>query len=64
MYPFIYIMVPYSKIYIDTKYRAADSVSSSDFKIELPETPTLPPNTKAYLTDISMVNAMTTIIRD
>ena len=31
-------MIPISKIYIDTKYKTADSVSSSDFKIELPET--------------------------
>ena len=57
-------MLPYSKIYIDTKYRTADSVSSSDFKIELPETLTLPPNTKAYLTDSTMVNTITTIIKD
>ena len=57
-------MLPYSKIYIDTKYRTADSVSSSDFKIELPETLTLPPSTKAYLTDITMVNTIKTIIKD
>ena len=57
------VVLPYSKIYIDTKYRTADSVGSSDFKIELPETLALPPNTKAYLTDITMVNIITTIIK-
>ena len=57
-------MLPVSKIYVDTKYKTADSLSSSDFKIELPETLTLPPNTKAYLTDITMVNTMTTSIKD
>ena len=34
------------KIYIDTKYKTKDSVSSSDFKIELPETVLLPENVK------------------
>ena len=57
-------MLPISRIYVDTTYKTADSVSSSDFKIELPETLALPPNTKAYLTDITMVNTMTTIIKD
>ena len=57
-------MLPCSKMYIGTKYKTPDSVSSSDFKIELPETLTIPPNTKAYLTDITMVNAITTIIKD
>ena len=57
-------MLPYSKIHIDTKYKTADSVSSSDFNIELPETLTLPPNTKVYLTDITMVNTIATLIKD
>ena len=57
-------MLPYSTIYIGTKYRTADSVSSSDFKLEPSETLTLPPNTEAYLTDITMVNTITTIIKD
>ena len=57
-------MLPYSKIYIDTKCKTPDRVSSSDFKTELPETLPLPPNTKAYLADITMVNTATTIIKD
>ena len=40
------------KIYIDTKYKTKDSVSSSDFKIELPETVLLPEKCKAYLDEI------------
>ena len=35
----------YKKIYIDSKFRSSDSVSSSDFKIELPETMTFQENT-------------------
>ena len=35
----------YKKIYIDSKFRSPDSVSSSDFKIELPETMTFQENT-------------------
>lgn len=37
------------KIYIDTKYKTKDSVSNSDFKIELPETVLLPENVKLTL---------------
>ena len=40
------------KIYIDTKYKTKDSVSNSDFKIELPETVLLPEKCKAYLDEI------------
>ena len=54
-------MVPITKIYIDTRYKTSDSTSSSDFKVELPETITLPRGTKAYITDVSVPNTMTTI---
>ena len=30
--------LPYKKVYINSKFRTSDSNSSSDFKIELPET--------------------------
>ena len=30
--------IKYKKIYVDTKYKTADSKSTSDFKVELPET--------------------------
>ena len=54
-------MLPITKIYIDSRYKTSDSVSSSDFKVELPETISLPRDTKAYITDITMPNTMPTI---
>ena len=54
-------MLPITKMYIDARYRTSDSTSSSDFKVELPETITLPRGTKAYITDVSIPNTMTTI---
>ncbi len=35
----------YKKIYIDRKFRSTDSISSSDFKYELPETMSFNENT-------------------
>ena len=49
------------KIYIDTKYKTKDSVSSSDFKIELPETALLPEKCKAYLDEICIPHSFYTI---
>ena len=36
---------PIQNIYIDTKYKTKDSVSTSHFKIELPRTLLMPDNT-------------------
>jgi len=49
------------KIYIDTKYKTKDSVSSSDFKIELPETVLLPEKCKAYLDEVCIPHSFYTI---
>ena len=57
-------MLPITKIYIDSRYRSADSVSSSHFKVELPQTISLPRNTKAYITDVTIPNTMTTVMKD
>ena len=57
-------MRPITKIYVDSRYRTADSASSSDFKVELPETISLPRDTKAYITDITIPNTMTTVMKD
>jgi hypothetical protein len=56
--------LPVKKIYIDTKYKTADSVSNSNFKIELSETLLLPPNTVAYLDDVSIPHSWYTIEED
>lgn len=54
----------YKKIYIDSKFRSSDSVSSSDFKIELPETMQFEENTVFYLDDICIPHSWDTIIAD
>ena len=38
-------MLPLKKIYIDSRDRTPDSVSSSNFKIALPDTVHMPENT-------------------
>ena len=47
-------MLPIKKIYIDTRHSTADSKSTSDFKISLPNNITLPSNTAFYITDITV----------
>ena len=46
--------LPIKKIYIDTKYKSADSVSDSDFKIDLPQSLTFPENSVFYIDDVSI----------
>jgi hypothetical protein len=45
-------MLPIKKIYIDTRHITADSKSTSDFNISLPNNITLPSNTAFYIIDI------------
>jgi hypothetical protein len=45
-------MLPIKKIYIDTRQRTADSVSHSDFSIDLPTTLLMPDDTGFYVEDI------------
>ena len=47
-------MLPIKKIYIGTRHSTADSKSTSDFKIRLPNNITLPSNTAFYITDITV----------
>ena len=42
------------KIYIDTRHSTADSNSTSDFKISMPNNITLPYNTAFYITDTTV----------
>ena len=44
----------YKKIFVDSKYRNAQSKSSSDFSIELNENLETPEGTKLYVTDVSI----------
>ena len=45
-------MLPIKKIYIDSRNRTADSISSSNFKIELDHTIQLPEHTVFFVTDV------------
>jgi len=52
------------KVYVDSRYRTADSNSDSDFKFELKEALDLPDNTVCYVDDISIPHAWYTIEED
>ena len=47
-------MLPIKKLYIDSRFKSPDSVSDSDFYIDLPETLLMPEGTGFYLDDISI----------
>ena len=53
--------LPIKKVYVDTKYRTADSESTSSFKIELPVTIYMPNNTVFYITDICIEHSWYTL---
>ena len=53
--------LPIKKIYIDTKYKARDSVSNSNFKIDLPQTISFPENTVFYIDDVSIPHSWYTV---
>ena len=51
----------YKKIYIDTRYKTPDSVSTSNFKINLPETLSFEGNTCFYIDDFTCGHSWTSI---
>ena len=53
--------LPVKKIYIDTKFRRHDSVSTSNFKIELPSTLKFPDNTIFYVDDVCIPHVWHTV---
>lgn len=53
--------LPIKKIYCDTKFRRNDSKSTSDFKIDLPETIKLPDNCVLYVDDVSIPRTFYTV---
>ena len=57
-------MLPIKKVYIDTRYKTNDSISTSQFKIELPDTLALPHNTIFHLDDISVPHSWRTVEED
>lgn len=54
-------MLPIKKVYVDTKYKTNDSVSTSHFKIELPQTLYLPDNTVFYVDDVAIPHSWYTV---
>ena len=53
--------LPIKKLYIDTKYKNRESVSNSNFKIDLPTTLYFPDNSVFYIDDISIPHSWYTI---
>ena len=53
--------LPVKKIYIDSKFRRHDSVSTSNFRIDLPNTLKLPANTVFYVDDVCIPHSWHTI---
>lgn len=47
-------MLPIKKIYIDSRFKSSDSVSDSNFKIDLPQNLVMPAGTGFYIDDISV----------
>ena len=54
-------MLPITKIYIDSKFKTFDSVSSSNFKIDLQTTLLFPDNSVFYIDDISIPHSWYTV---
>ena len=50
-----------TKVYIDSRYKASDSASNSDFKFERKEQTEVPDNTVCYIDDISIPHSWYTI---
>ena len=51
----------YKKVYIDTKFKTADSVSTSNFRYELPETLFFGNNSVFYVDDIAIPHSWWTV---
>jgi hypothetical protein len=45
-------MLPIRKIYIDSRFKSSDSESDANFKIDLPVSMLMPPNTGFYIDDV------------
>ena len=54
-------MLPIKKIYVDTKYRTPNSISSTDFSIQLNETIYMPDNSVFYISDVCIPHSWYTV---
>ena len=57
-------MLPFKKIYIDSRHRTADSISASNFRYELPSSLQMPDNTVFYICDICIPHVFRLIEAD
>jgi hypothetical protein len=53
--------LPIKKIYCDTTFRRFDNKSTSDFKIDLPQTLKLPDNCVCYIDDVDIPGTFYTV---
>ncbi len=53
--------IKFKKVYFDTKYKTSDSKSTSDFKVELPETMSFENNSVFYVDDIAIPHSWYTV---
>ena len=53
--------LPIRKIYIDSRWCTPDSVSSSNFKVQVPRTMQMPDNTVFFVNDVCIPHTWTTV---
>lgn len=56
--------IPFRKIYVDSRYATKDSVSSSNFKVELPITTQMPDNCVFFVNDVCIPHSWLTVETD
>ena len=54
-------MLPVKKIYVDSKYKTADSKSDANFKFQLPSTCYMPDDTKFFISDVAIPHTWYTV---
>ena len=54
-------MLPVKKIYVDSKYKTADSNSDSNFNFQLPQTCLMPDDTKFFISDVAIPHTWYTV---
>ena len=47
-------MLPIKKLYVDSRFKSKDSVSDTNFKVDLPQTLLMPQNAVFYIDDVSI----------
>ena len=57
-------MLPVKKIYVDTRHKTPDSISNSNFTVQLPETFYMPDDAVFYIDDVTIPYTWSTIETD